>query len=287
MQCISPLSIKNSKVGRITVPCGKCNFCLSNKRKEWAFRIGQEAKSSDSGYFLTLTYDDQNLPISDCGFPTLCKTDVQLFLKRLRRFNEVNWEKTINDPELVRIHKVKTPSVRYFICGEYGRLKRPHYHAIIFNLRKETIKRIDQIWQKGFVHVGNVEPDSIDYSTKYMINRYEDYEDTVNPFSLMSKGIGKDYLKKNSRPHKATGRNYVVNTRGFEQKMPRYYSEKLFNRIEKDVINEKAKIKFTVAEAKKLKKLEKLHNDPIGYMEQQRIILYGRLRKQAGKSNKL
>ena len=68
---------------------------------------------SSSAYFVTLTYDNNHVPISEHGFPTLCKRDFQLFMKRLR-FNT----------------GVK---IKYYVAGEYGSTNhRPHYHAVIF-----------------------------------------------------------------------------------------------------------------------------------------------------------
>ncbi len=72
---------------------------------------------------MTLTYDDEHLPINDYvdsdgvihGKPTLRKRDVQLFLKRLRKNYKYD------------------NHIKYFCCGEYGgKTFRPHYHLIIF-----------------------------------------------------------------------------------------------------------------------------------------------------------
>ena len=79
MECISPIWLRASKsieweglqrtnlkeTDARTVPCGRCIPCKSNKRVQWAFRIYQQFKDAQNGYFITLTYNDDNLPVLD------------------------------------------------------------------------------------------------------------------------------------------------------------------------------------------------------------------------------
>ena len=89
-----------------------------------------EASLYDDNCFITLTFNDESLTkwwersISLEDFPlarrvSLCKSDFQNFMKRLRkRFN------------------VPAPGIRFFHCGEYGvENGRPHHHACLFNFR--------------------------------------------------------------------------------------------------------------------------------------------------------
>ena len=61
------LSLPNPKTGnrtdRLTVPCGKCAACLTNRRNDWAVRLKVEHQNADSAYFITLTYDEQHQPL--------------------------------------------------------------------------------------------------------------------------------------------------------------------------------------------------------------------------------
>ena len=66
------------------VPCGHCPDCRADAAREWSNRCLLELDDNDNiGCFVTLTYNDFNLPIDDDG-PTLRKRDFQLFMKRLR-----------------------------------------------------------------------------------------------------------------------------------------------------------------------------------------------------------
>lgn len=48
----------------IVVPCGKCLNCLKNKQSSMAVRCKREAEKRGSFAFMTLTYDDDHLPLT-------------------------------------------------------------------------------------------------------------------------------------------------------------------------------------------------------------------------------
>lgn len=48
----------------LVVPCGKCINCLKNKQSSMVVRIKREAEKKGSLVFLTLTYDDDHLPLA-------------------------------------------------------------------------------------------------------------------------------------------------------------------------------------------------------------------------------
>ena len=93
MPCNTPLSGWRKLGGGITfvgseairqmpidVPCGQCLGCRLEKSKEWAIRVMNEVRMNEISCFLTLTYNDENLPKGG----TLVKKDLQDFWKRLR-----------------------------------------------------------------------------------------------------------------------------------------------------------------------------------------------------------
>lgn len=170
MRCISPLTIrpkatttlqKLARKASIEVPCGKCGNCLSKKANDWSFRLTQEEKGAKSAYFLTLTYADEYFleygAMED--YPSLQKTDVQLFIKRLRKHQN---------------KKHKDLKIKYYAIGEYGdKNGRPHYHLIIFNIHHETMVQIHKIWTLGNVHVGQCNRQTINYCTYYLFKKME------------------------------------------------------------------------------------------------------------------
>lgn len=163
MKCISPIKLKNG----YTVPCQKCNFCFSNKRSEWAFRLFQEWKVSSSSIFLTLTYDEKHVPYGT-NYQVLHKPDLQKFFKRLRKKQSGS----------------KKSNIKYYAVGEYGsNTYRPHYHALVFNLTDKVISDLQSVWPLGQIHVGNVEMKSIMYTLKYQITKSMNTFE-VPPFQL-------------------------------------------------------------------------------------------------------
>lgn len=198
---------------KILLPCGQCIGCRLDYSLEWAQRIMHEKTLHQSSWFITLTYNDENLPISQTidnetgeyfENSTLMPKHLQDFLKRLRDHQERDFNKKI----------------RFFACGEYGdQSRRRHYHAIIFGLEipdltpykisanKDIIyssNYIGNIWGKGFVTVGEVTTESRAYVRRYIMKKQkgflaEDYKVLkIEPeFTRMSRkpGIGRDYYE--------------------------------------------------------------------------------------------
>lgn len=97
----------------LKVPCGKCIECRLNYARQWSFRLQAEMLYHEYNSFITLTYDDNHVPLSESGNLTLRKSDFQKFMKRLRKNTGLD--------------------ISYYACCEYGEhTLRPHYHAIIF-----------------------------------------------------------------------------------------------------------------------------------------------------------
>lgn len=186
----------------VLVPCGKCLGCLMTRAFNWSIRCTCESVNYDESYFLTLTYDNKNMPEDR----ELCRADVQSFVKRLR-------------------YHFRNYRLRVFYCGEYGdKRHRPHYHMIVFGLPLEKegclmfpvdySKRgntnyacpfIEKIWQKGIVRVGTFTPGSASYVAQYTLKKHSPdmsafiSRKRVKPFIGMSNrpGLGFDFFMSN------------------------------------------------------------------------------------------
>lgn len=186
-------------------------------------------------YFVTLTYDDENLPhIPGPGLngpfrePTLRPEDFVLFMKRLRH---------------------KHPGVRFYQCGEYGDdTLRPHHHAILFNCQFTDLKslssrargaralywskELEDTWQQGMCSVGEVTFQTAAYVAKYVTKKITGeraeahYYGRLPEYSTMSRrpGIARAYwdtYKGDIFP----ADEVIVN--GHPQRPPRYYELRL------------------------------------------------------------
>lgn len=200
MACHDPIPIKVDDYGNyVPVMCGKCPACVKRRVDSWVFRCEQEDLNSRSSHFLTLTYSQESLPFTNPdrpkykgSFPTLKKRHFQLFMKRLRKAVYKDF------PE--------HPKIKYYACGEYGEThRRPHYHAIIFNVpspvyytdawtvvTKEKKKKV----QLGMIHVGQTTSNSIAYVASYISKSSgkTPWPECEREFALFSRRIGECYL---------------------------------------------------------------------------------------------
>lgn len=227
-ECVQPFKLPDKKGGHI-VPCGKCPNCMARRASGWSFRLMQQYKIADTAHFITLTYDTQNVPITQRGFMDLRKRDFQLFIKRLRKAQH-------------RYNRGKNGMpIKYYGVGEYGgKTMRPHYHAIMFNAEMELIQ---PAWQLGSVHYGQVTEASVGYTLKYIskgrVIPLHKNDDRQKEFSLMSKGLGMNYITMAMmRWHMADleNRMYCTLNDGKKVAMPRYYKNKLYYQEERDRI---------------------------------------------------
>lgn len=223
--------------GQVPFRCGQCMECRLAYSREWAIRISNEARCHEKSSFITLTYDQQNLP----RHGQLVKSDLQKFFKRLRKAGY---------------------RFRYVAAGEYGDTsRRPHFHTCLFGVdfahdRVElgcgaggsTIycsATLARIWGKGSITqqvIGSLTFESAAYVARYITKRVSgigasplplaidpDTGDCVMPnpeFLLCSKGIGKSwfhtYFMSDVFPHAR-----CITDQGTPAPVPRYYKKLL------------------------------------------------------------
>lgn len=260
MSCYYNVQIKNLKGDIVQIPCGKCIGCRLEKARQWAVRCVHEAQMHEENCFITLTYNNENLPKDRC----INKKDLQLFFKRLR--------KKINKDNQKPYQHQKYKEIRYYACGEYGdRFSRPHYHACIFGhdfhdkekLRGNNIKwkknyfskaktdfalyrsaQLESCWTLGFSSVGEMSFESAGYVARYVMKKItgdqadihykrdilESGSDTIEPeFALMSRmpGLGQTWLEKYYTD--VYPKDYF-HINGVKNKPPRYYDDQLLKK---------------------------------------------------------
>lgn len=240
----------------ITVPCGRCMDCRLAYAYGWSIRVMHECQMNASNVFVTLTYDEANVP-RDYG---LDYRHFQLFMHKLR--------------------KSVPGRGRFFMCGEYGdQFGRPHYHAILFNCefpdrvfwkyneRGDPLYTSDELsglWGLGFCSFGEATLESANYVARYTTKKItgpsagsayqylsEDGEvcDRDPPFlqSSLKPGIGARWFEKYQSD--VFPCDFLV----FEGKkfpVPRYYS-KLLEKADKAALSlVKAKRRVVAKERK-------------------------------------
>lgn len=204
------------------VPCGKCPNCLKRRLGAWAFRLEKESQLWDKQYFLTITYNPVYIPLTRNKFMTLCKKDLQDYFKRLRKNSKANF--------------------KYYAVGEYGtKRKRPHYHVILFASSFMKDDFILSCWRnpvtkepQGDIYFGKVEPGSIAYCVQYYDKGdwYPSHakDDRESEFSVMSKGLGKNWITKETENHLLTNvkKAFIYTKDGHKIAIPRYYKKRIY-----------------------------------------------------------
>lgn len=207
----------------IQIGCGQCVECRLQHSRDWAVRCMNEKRLHRESSFLTLTYEDSQLPLAG----TLVKWHLQKFMKRLRHDTG--------------------DGLRFYACGEYGETyDRPHYHVLLFNydfadkrLFDRTDReyelyvspRLDKLWGMGHTVIGSVDFESCAYVARYVTKKITGapaeahYYGREDEFALrsMRPGIGHGYYMKYA--HEMYAHDSIV-VNGREIRPPRYYDER-------------------------------------------------------------
>lgn len=212
-------------------PCGKCLYCLEKRRLPWTVRLTHErrywSRFGIPTYFVTLTYDEANLPKDGVS-----KRDIQLFMKRLRK----------------SYNSLEDNKLKYFCASEYGpTTHRAHYHLILFGLNRNlstALRIISNSWNKGFVKVSRVKPARIKYVTKYSTKFFDKLNESNSDnydedssrskctpeFRLISKGIGISFVSpQNIDFYRNNPDKLFLMLDDVKFVLPRYYRDKIFD----------------------------------------------------------
>lgn len=244
--------------------CGACPECLKRRASSWALRAVYESREHAENCMVTLTYD--NFERDSLGRKTgrelppdrslhVCKRDLQLFIKRLRKY--------FSDRE-----------IKYIATAEYGKTThRAHYHCILFNVsfpdsvfykmskRKSRIYSsaiLSRLWNHGICTIDsvNVTPAVARYCTKYCAKTR--CEDT---FMLFSHGIGEKGLMRDFN-----GKSYFLD--GREYPIPRFVWQK---QIMLRYIKQYPRMSY---------KYVNVPNDKIGYSHEKYRAYFGSLKRR-------
>lgn len=220
---------------KLRVPCGSCIGCRMEYASTWAIRMQHEASCWDSNLFVTLTYDDENLP----WHRGLELSDLQKFLKRFRK--AIPGDKGGPDGN---------NPIRFFAAGEYGsNTDRPHWHIALFNTRlpggtnQDQAPDLSRLWTLGMHSVSHFTPGRAGYIAGYAVKKVRGRVErqhrygAVNPvtgewverrpeFCVMSRrpGIGAYWFSAFRRDLE---RGYLVEKGGVKKRLPRFYQNKL------------------------------------------------------------
>lgn len=276
------------------IPCKKCWACQLNYSAEWATRIMLEAKGDPNCYFITLTYDDEHLPIAE-------KIEVP---EGETYENDGTWTTgTLYEPDMVRFlnslrkqfERQGYEGIKYFYAAEYGsKTARPHYHIILLHcpLRPENFRdchvdanykahwkseEIGKFWKEGMHDICQLEWSCAAYVARYCTKKLSynvDKKDyyvigKIPEFVRMSKGIGFTYLTGNLKKIYTTDEIIMRTVKGNigSAKPPKAFDRKL-EQINPDLFE---KIKISRQHA--AERAEKYQQAITDYTDKQNLIM--------------
>ena len=189
--CLNPIRVPIKKYGRTIgynqFGCGKCHECLGRKVNSYVQKYYREAHFRKSMHFVTLTYDNEHLPVSVC--PVYYHEPSESFVPLSKPFfdkevglsaylhcarvdsvpNDHRWTVRCGDVDSVIAPSLKRDDVRLWLkefrnnnpdlrfsfsfIGEYGKHGRPHYHGCCFGLSNDNVRRLVDTWNRGFTLV--------------------------------------------------------------------------------------------------------------------------------------
>lgn len=228
------------------VMCYNCEECKLQRTIDKTNRVLMHTleKGFENAYFVTLTYNEANLPTTDRvnNDGVMYKThslnvkDVQKFHKRLRK----------------ALYGNAKGELTYFSVGEYGtRNKRPHYHSIYWNLPLDDLVLdtvitstgkeqyispfLEKTWKLGRVRVCPVNIATIGYCCGYVQKKLYGDERFIYekqgirpPFVIQSKGLGLEYMLKHWKQLYDDGEMYVGTQDGSRTIRPdKYFYDKI------------------------------------------------------------
>lgn len=193
-----------------------------------------ESETQFPATFVTLTYDQENLPYPG----TLHPPHTRNFFKRLRK---------------------STGPLSYYLCGEYGeKLHRPHYHAVVFGCSLAdrdlhttrngcpvwTSPTLSAAWEFGHAEFTSFTYGAAQYVAGYVrkklsLAKHPAHYERLNPFTGELITLEPEFARMSNRPaigkkwfHKfktdVYPRDFVV-INGHQIKPPRYYDKLLEN----------------------------------------------------------
>lgn len=214
------------------IPCGHCTACRLEHSRQWANRCMLEMEQHEENCFITLTYNDENMPITDTSqrefeygeyepipYKTLRRKDLTKFIKRLR------WS--------LDYYKYGK-KIKIFASGEYSPNGRPHYHIIIFGWKPKDLefyKRsslgynyyvsslINKLWPFGYAVIGEATWETCAYTARYVMKKVNN---NLSAFFGLN-GIENEFMTCSLRP--AIGKEWYTSHNQYYANFSSYYAK--------------------------------------------------------------
>lgn len=209
-----------------TIPCKNCWACQLNYSAEWATRNMLETLEHEQCYFITLTYDEEHLPIPEkMSYTQIYAMETHNIEIEHTIENDGTWISGTLVPEHVKtfINSIRKhfqrqgiTGIRYFYCGEYGETtQRPHYHMLLYGVPMDLTQNysyhidknfkehwknplIDKFWKYGMHDIANIEWSSAAYVSRYCTKKLNTEQNNAKWYA--EQGKIKEFIRMSTNP---------------------------------------------------------------------------------------
>lgn len=205
----------NPDVDVFPVPCGQCIGCRLEYSRQWAIRCMLESSLYENNFFLTLTYDNYNVPFvgfNQIDFDFATGEVFEITEDIATNLVPEHFTKFMKDLRAYYSYHFNHENIRFYGCGEYGdNTRRSHFHILCFNLPIPDLmylknsnsgsnlycsKIIEDIWNKGFVVIGDVSFQSCAYVARYIMKK----QTGKNSVFYTDRGLTPPFVRMSRRP---------------------------------------------------------------------------------------
>lgn len=182
VKCLNPQPVVNKYTGEaIVVPCGNCEACMLQKSAMSTLKCRLEAQVHKYCYFVTLTYDDYNVPLCDfiqsdeilfetnkwkyiivdtsnnpmyngliLGEMDSSELDVDSVRRKSNHGGKIAYLRQHDIQLFLKrlrkyIYEDSKEKIRFYCVGELGpKHYRPHWHLLLYFDREQTAQNIRQ-----------------------------------------------------------------------------------------------------------------------------------------------
>lgn len=273
--------LPDNRIKYVPIGCQRCIECRNQKAKAWQVRLLEDIKTNTSGYFITLTFSNQQLQYIIEGKDTNGKQITKpLTTEGYALDNEIATIATRRFLE--RWRKEYKKSLRHWLVTELGHegTENIHIHGIIWTTQPQEI--ITSLWAYGHTFVGTyLNQSTVNYIIKYITKQDEQHK-TYQSIILTSPGIGNNYTKtlnaKSNKFNNIRTQETYRTTSGHKISLPIYWRNKIYTDQQREqlwiykldkqlrwIMGEKISIKNNYEEYNKTLKYYQKKNERLGY----------------------
>lgn len=189
--CINPQRIYNKYIDKTVIsPCGNCEHCRIKRSMELSSRIDREYKANPNCYMLTLTYDNESLPMYEFYRSVVKRVGGTSDMYSVFRSNRENYDLPVEEQKYLQLNIREDDYYRLPVGSKV--------HGFAHLCYEDVLKFIQRVRDQFRYHFGQVKkyPDIFPAVQKLFLDNNLDYESVRFRYFLCG-----EYGPTTLRPH--------------------------------------------------------------------------------------